>query len=100
MVESSGQPNRRLIDYYRHKTAELSYDSTIYTSWVLGNPQELIPHKATLTEGVDYSKTTLDLIGAIRPRLLPRYQQLPDSDLMVQGIYLVARKKPVNATGT
>jgi hypothetical protein len=67
---------------------------------VLGNPHELIPHKTTLAEGVDYSRSTLDLIDRIRPRLLPRYQQLPASDLMVQGIYLVARKKPAGATGT
>jgi SAM-dependent methyltransferase len=92
MVESSGQPNRRLVDYYRSKTAALGYDTTIYTTWVLGNPKELIPHKTSLEKGIDYSDRTMELIAAARPRLLPRYQQLPDADLMVEGIYLVARK--------
>jgi SAM-dependent methyltransferase len=92
MVESSGQPNRRLVDYYRAKTAALGYETTIYTTWVLGNPNELIPHTTSIQKGVDYSDHTTDLIQEIRPRLLPRYQQLPDADLMVQGIYLVARK--------
>ena len=92
MVESSGQPNRRLVDYYRGKMAALGYEATIYTSWVLGNPKEIIPHKVTLEKGVDYTDQTLALISSIRPRLLPRYKQLSDEDLMVQGIYLVARK--------
>ena len=96
MVESSGQPNRRLVDYYRKKTAERGYDTTIYTTWVLGVPQELHPHKTVLAAGVDYSKNTTDLIASIRPRLLPRYQSLPDEDLMVQGIYLVAHKPAGN----
>jgi SAM-dependent methyltransferase len=92
MVESTGQPNRRLVDYYRHKTSELGYETSIYTTWVLGNPRELTPHKQTLEKGVDYSDATLEQIRSIRPRLLERYKQLPDADLMVEGIYLVAHR--------
>jgi SAM-dependent methyltransferase len=92
MVESTGQPNRRLVDYYRRKTADLGYETSIYTTWVLANPRELVPHKLTLEQGVDYSDTTLEQIRSIRPRLLDRYKQLSDADLMVEGIYLVARK--------
>jgi hypothetical protein len=35
MVEYSGQPNRRLVDYYRRKMAQLGYPprSTWLTSW-------------------------------------------------------------------
>jgi SAM-dependent methyltransferase len=97
MVESSGQPNRRLVDYYRAKTGALGYDTTIYTTSVLGNPTELIPHKVSIQQEVDYSDHTRELIQAIRPRLLSRYQRLSDADLMVQGIYLVARKSAVEA---
>jgi len=100
MVQSSGQPNRRLVDYYRAKTTALGYDTTIYTTWVLGNPKELVPHKTNIEKGVDYSDDTTALIQAIRPRLLPRYQQLSDADLMVQGIYLVARKAPGGPHGS
>jgi len=92
MVESTGQPNRFLVDYYRGKMSQLQYETTIYTTWVLGGDRELAPHKRTLEKGVDYSDATLDLIRSIRPRLLDRYQRLPDEDLMVSGIYLVARK--------
>lgn len=92
MVESTGQPNRRLVDYYRQKTVDLGYETTIYTTWVLGNPMELTPHKQMLEKGADYSDATLEQIRSIRPRLLDRYRQLPDADLMVEGIYLVAQK--------
>jgi SAM-dependent methyltransferase len=92
MVAASGQPNRRLVNFYREKTAALGYDTTIYTTWVLGSSRELQPYKTTLERGVDYTDQTLELISSIRPRLLPRYRSLPDADLMVQGIFLVARK--------
>jgi hypothetical protein len=80
------------VDYYRRKTSDLGYDTSIYTTWVLGQARELAPHTRALAAGIDYSETTLELIRSIRPRLLDRYKALPDSDLMVQGIYLVARK--------
>lgn len=95
MVESTGQPNRRLIDYYREKMAALRYDATIYTTWVLGGASELVPHKVQLQPGIDYTDATIELISSVRPRLLERYQRLPDADLMVQGIYLVGRKPAI-----
>jgi len=92
MAENTGQPNRRLIDYYRAKMAALGYDTTIYATHVLGSPKELQPHKRELVRGVDYNDDTIKSLQSIRPRLLPRYQKLPDEDLLIQGIYLVARK--------
>ena len=38
MVESSGQPNRRPLAYYRSKLTSQGYNTTIYRTWVLGNP--------------------------------------------------------------
>jgi hypothetical protein len=58
----------------------------------VGEPNELIPHKAEIKPGVDYSKTTLALIDVIRPRLTNRYRNLPDEELLASGIFLVARK--------
>jgi SAM-dependent methyltransferase len=97
MAENTGQPNRRLVDYYRGKTAALGYDTTIYATHVLGRQAELQPHKQTLVRGVDYTDETIKSLQSIRPRLLERYQKLPDEDLLVQGIILVAHK-PVTPT--
>jgi len=95
MVGSSGQPNRRLIDYYRHALGALGYDTTIYVTWVLGQSQPLREFRTKLQYGVDYSDDTLTLLRSIRPRLLPRYRQLSDDDLLVESILVVANK-PLN----
>jgi hypothetical protein len=92
MVESSGQPNRRLVDYYRNKMSALGYRSKIYTTWVLGNPAVLSPPRSSLTPGTDYGQDAVAQVQAIRPRLLERYRNLPDEDLIVQAILLVAHR--------
>jgi SAM-dependent methyltransferase len=92
MVGASGQPNRRLIDYYRRTLGALGYDTTIYVTWVLGQKRPLREYQTTLQYGVDYADENLNLLRSIRPRLLPRYQQLSDDDLLVEGILVVAVK--------
>jgi SAM-dependent methyltransferase len=71
MTEASGQPNRRLIDYYRNKMAELRYDAK-----------------------VDVVATYAESPEKIRPRLAPQFRSLTSEDLAVRGIYLAA-KKPI-----
>jgi len=85
-------PNRRLVNYYRRKMDELGYDARMLITSVLGAGGEVVPHKQELEYGADYFNSTISLIRSIRPRLLPRYKKLPDEDLMVAGIFLVARK--------
>lgn len=63
MVESSGQPNRRLA-----------------------------PPPNTLQPGVDYPAHSVALVREIRPRLLERHRTLSDEDMIIRGITLVARK--------
>jgi SAM-dependent methyltransferase len=92
MVEASGQPNRHLLDYYREKMAALGYSADIYRTWVLGGTARLQEYPTDLRPGRDYSTESLQLLQAIRPRLLPRYQRLSDDDLLTQSILLVARK--------
>lgn len=92
MVESTGQPNRRLVDYYRKKMRELGYESRVYATWVLGSTRELKPPIEQTSAGTVPLSGATDQIRRIRPRLLERYRQLPDEDLAVQGIMLVARK--------
>jgi SAM-dependent methyltransferase len=92
MVAASGQPNRRLIDYYRHALGARGYDTTIYVTWVLGQDRPLGEYRTSLRYGVDYSDRNLALVRSIRPRLLPRYRQLSDDDLLVESILVVAVK--------
>ncbi|HMF98954.1 MAG TPA: methyltransferase domain-containing protein [Vicinamibacterales bacterium] len=92
MVRASGQPNRRLVDYYRRALTALGYDTTIYVTWVLGQTRPLPEYRTTLRYGVDYTDENLALVRSIRARLLPRYRQLSDDDLLVASILVVAVK--------
>jgi hypothetical protein len=95
MVESTGQSNRRLIDYYRDKMRQLGYDARMYATWLLGATDELIPPvELGGQDGVAWHHA-IEQVRAIKPRLLDRYRRLSDEDLAVQGIVLVARKPRV-----
>ena len=91
MTQASGQPNRRLVDYYRGKMAELGYDSTIHIA-MAANGKEMEEYKLKLVKGVDYTEESLQSYQAMRPRLLPRYQSLSDEDLITEAILLAGRK--------
>ena len=92
MGESIGQPNRRLVDYYRNKMAALGYESTIHITEVIGAREQLKPYKTAIRRGVDYGDEAVAMVNEIRPRLLERYRGLPDEDLLTGGILLIARK--------
>lgn len=92
MVESSGQPNRHLLDYYRSKMLALGYQTTIYRTWVVGGTAPLPEYRTELKYGRDYSDANLELVRSIRGRLLPRYQGLSDEDLLTASILVVAEK--------
>lgn len=95
MVEGSGQPNRRLIDYYREVGARMGYETEIYATKVLGSEIDLPEPRRELRPGIDYSEQQLKMIAEIRPRLLERYRKLSDADLLVASMVFVARK-PAN----
>ena len=91
MVAASGQPNRRLVDYYRDIARGIGYQSEIYITRVLGRDAELPGPKLSLSSA-DVSAQGAALLHEIRPRLLDRYQRLSDADLLIQSIILVAHK--------
>jgi len=92
MVKASGQPNRWMVGDYRRAMRRLGYESTIYTTWVLGDSQALPEYRTSLRYGTDYGDANVALVRSIRPRLLPRYREMPDEDLLIQGILVTAVK--------
>ncbi len=92
MVECSGQPNRKLVNYYRGKMTELGFSSEVLVYQVVGRKRRIDPPKTQLENGTDYSEQTLQLIREIRPRLSVAFRSLPDQDLMIQGVTLAAKK--------
>jgi len=92
MAVDVGLPNRKLVNDYRAEAARLGYQATYAATAVLGRTGEIEPPILALKPGVDYGESSLQLVREIRPRLLPRYQSLPDADLVVSGIVFVAQK--------
>jgi len=94
MAAGSGKPNRKLLNYYRAKMESLGYESTFLITDLIGGKGkgDMHPHKNTLDLEDDFTKKAFSLLKEIRPRLLPRYKNLPDTELVVAGTFLVARK--------
>lgn len=92
MSDRSGLPNRHRIDYYRAKMRELGYFAGLLVTAVAGEPGEIVPHRPAIEPGTDYSEESLALVREIRPRLAHRFRHLSDADLLVTGLFLVARK--------
>ena len=94
MALDSSKPNRKTIDYYRQKMNELGYESKMLVTEVAGRQRkgDLHPHKERPEYGTDFGDETLAVVREVRPRLNPRYRNLSDEDLMVAGIFIIARK--------
>ena len=98
MASDSGIPNRHRIGYYREQLNKLGYESRYFITSVLGQGT-IEPHKEAVRLNEDYSGSTLELISQIRPALDDTFRVLPDEELMVEGIFLVAQKPVYSAMG-
>lgn len=94
MTQHSGRPNRKLVNYYRKKMSELGYDAKIFITHILGVKEEILSLKENSNLDIDYSDFILSLVKEIRPRLQPEFKKMSDEELIISGIFLVA-KKPV-----
>jgi SAM-dependent methyltransferase len=100
MVESSGQPDRRMIDYYRDIGTSMGYQTEIYITKVLGSNADLPEPQRVLRPGIDYTDRQLNMVREIRPRLIERYRKLPDVDLLAASILFVGRKPGLDKEAT
>jgi hypothetical protein len=96
MAIDSGKPNRKLMNYYRSVMARLGYDAKLLVTGIVGvgvcGKGDLHPHKERIELNVDYPESTLQLVKSIRSRLIAEYRSLSDDELMVDGVFLIARK--------
>lgn len=92
MTYDSGKPNRKLINYYRQKMIDLGYDAKILISHIVSSEGEILPHKEAVIYGIDYFDYTISLIKNIRPHLMDEFKNMRDDELMVDGIFLTAKK--------
>jgi hypothetical protein len=94
MAEGSGRPNRKLIQDYRSILEKLGYEYELLITDVVGRSGKgnLEPHQKALDPGADYVVNAKSLVQQIRPRLAGRFRKLSDEELMISGIFVVARK--------
>jgi len=90
MSSSAGVPNRKLANYYREKTRELGFRTEIWITNAYGAGVYDQPRPGLTA--ADCSPEQRRIVDQIRPRLLPRYRDLPIEDLVPSGIFLVAEK--------
>jgi SAM-dependent methyltransferase len=91
MASESAIPNRKMLSYYRELVGRLGYDAQLLVSSFIGS-REIVPHKSRLEPGVDYGPSELALIEEIRHKLQSPFTNMPDEELVVSGIFLVARE--------
>ena len=94
MASHSGLSNRKLSGYYRGELARLGYEATCFPTSLIGHPGS--GDQFYLCESVDLetrsAQVALAQISAIRPRLAPEFSELSDEELMIDGIFIAARK--------
>lgn len=91
MATDSGIPNRKLIGYYRKKMSELGYDAKFLITAIVGHGP-IVPHQELTELNGECSKSALPVINEIRPRLSSPFRDLSADELMVSGVFLVAKK--------
>ncbi|HKY29581.1 MAG TPA: hypothetical protein VJM12_16705 [Pyrinomonadaceae bacterium] len=94
MAQGSGRANRKLMSDYRAILTALGYEGRLLITDVIGRKGkgDLHPHEETLDRGSDYVATAQMLVNEIRPRLIPKFRTLPDEELIISGVFLIARK--------
>jgi SAM-dependent methyltransferase len=85
-----GGINRARRNVYAGTLRRLGYDSRMWVTHVIGRADELVPHREQL-ETSD-AASAQPIVDAVRRRLTRRFRALPDADLIVDGIFVVARK--------
>ena len=91
MASESGIPNRKLISYYRDLMTRIGYEAQIFVTSMIG-AGEIVPHKLNIEAGADYGPSELELIEKIRPKLQPEFANMSNTELLVSGIFVVAKK--------
>jgi len=96
MAIDSGKPNRKLMSYYGQQMSKLGYNAKLLITGIIGVGEcgkgDLHPHKEKIELNVDYPESTLQMLKEIRASLIPEFKKLPDEELIVDGIFIIAKK--------
>ena len=94
MADGSGKSNRKLMSYYTEKLERMGYEVKVLVTDIIGRSGKgdlwppLQPEQLTS----EHLNGALPLLRKIRKHLTPEFRTLPDEQLIIDGIFLVARK--------
>ncbi|HKP81195.1 MAG TPA: methyltransferase domain-containing protein [Pyrinomonadaceae bacterium] len=91
MAEGSGRSNRKLLNYYKQKLEALGYEVKVLVTDIIGRSGkgDLAPVEF---DALDHLDEPIALLGGIRQQLAPEFRKLSDRELIIDGIFVVARK--------
>ena len=93
MAMDSGRSNRKLIGDYRRTIESLGYTSKIWITSLIGqNGKGNLLKQLEFDASSDEGQRAVKLIEEIQSRLTHRFRILPNAELAVDGIFLVAEK--------
>lgn len=90
MTQNSGRPNRVLLPEYRKWLDRSGMDGDIVITRLVGVEREIDPVPWSALDDT-LRRKAIEAVNQSRPNLTPRFASLPDEDLAVAGIVLVAR---------
>ena len=94
MADGSGKSNRKLMNYYTQQLEQMGYEAKVIVTDVIGRSGkgDLWPPVEPAQLSSDHTADALPLLKKIRKQLAPEFRTLTDEELIVNGIFLVARK--------
>ena len=90
MASDSGLPNRKRLSYYAEEMKRLGFDARLFiTSSISTGPVEPpVEYAAAIPTAEETS-----LLNQVRGKLAPEFREASSDDLLIDGIWLIARKR-------
>jgi SAM-dependent methyltransferase len=84
--------NRQRMGAYERLAAESGYTATIGVTHLSSRTDEFKPARMAWVEGSEYTAEDVAFVESIRPQLAEPFRSMTTKELLVDGIFLAARK--------
>ena len=91
MVRDSGRPNRVLVHRYRTVLADAGLRARFLVTHLAGEG-DVAPHLPWNEIPVERRERALDYVRTVRHRFARSFRDVPDEDLAVSGVFVVAQR--------
>jgi hypothetical protein len=84
--------NRQRANTYERLAAASGYTATIGVTHLSSRTAEFLPPRNQWVEGSEYTAEDVSFVESIRPQLAEPFRSMTTKELLVDGIFLAARK--------